>query len=265
LLVFTASVFADPIRGTLVVAVPVREGLVVCADKRLYNVDSGSISDDAVKIRQAGDRSLFVATNTVAFYDRQSRSIAFDASQITADHLNKNAFSDDRRFWTGLKAAISTKLRSYFSARPFSQWPESDRANNHLLFNLVFYSYNGDRIFSHSIRVYYEKKRMPVILVQDPVREEVRGVKLNGKGAELMRFLAKQPPGSISPIIGKFGSSRYDPNGSTIAEAVEFAEQLFVIANRSLPTAQVSATYDCAILAKNPGFGWIRPGNEPTN
>src|SRR5688572_15113514 len=51
------------IRGTLVVAVPVQEGLVTCADKRLYNIDSDTYRDNGVKIRKVSDNVLFVATN----------------------------------------------------------------------------------------------------------------------------------------------------------------------------------------------------------
>ena len=67
---------AQGLRGTLVVAVPVREGLVVCADKRLYNNDTGTFTDGNVKIRKVDDHSLFVATNTVGFYDRKTRTMA---------------------------------------------------------------------------------------------------------------------------------------------------------------------------------------------
>src|SRR5690348_13024595 len=68
----------ETLHGTLVVAVPVRNGLVVCSDKRLYNADAGTYTDDNIKIRQAGQDALFVATNTVAFYDTRSRKIVFD-------------------------------------------------------------------------------------------------------------------------------------------------------------------------------------------
>jgi hypothetical protein len=65
LIAFGQSKQIEKLRGTLVVAVPINDGLVACADKRLYNADAGTATDDFVKIRKAGTRALFAATNTV--------------------------------------------------------------------------------------------------------------------------------------------------------------------------------------------------------
>jgi hypothetical protein len=46
------------------VAVPVSEGLIVCSDKRLYNHDTGTFTDNYIKIRKVSDNALFVATHT---------------------------------------------------------------------------------------------------------------------------------------------------------------------------------------------------------
>src|SRR5687768_12870493 len=71
LLLFIASQVpaqnSNRITGTLVVAVPVREGLVACADKRFFNADAGTFTDNNVKIRKVNGNALFVATNTVGF------------------------------------------------------------------------------------------------------------------------------------------------------------------------------------------------------
>ncbi|HEV8590748.1 MAG TPA: hypothetical protein VGQ55_01490, partial [Pyrinomonadaceae bacterium] len=44
------SINVQTLSGTLVVAVPTKEGLVACSDKRLYNDQMGTFTDDFVKI-----------------------------------------------------------------------------------------------------------------------------------------------------------------------------------------------------------------------
>jgi len=97
---------ADRAHGTLVVAVPVDVGLVVCADKRLNNAEAGTFSDDFVKVRRAGPDAVFAATHTVGFYYRKSQKLAFDAFKTTQDYVDKNPFRNDKPFWDGLKVAI---------------------------------------------------------------------------------------------------------------------------------------------------------------
>src|SRR5688572_17444488 len=111
------------IAGTLVVAVPVREGLVACADKRFFNADAGTFTDNNVKIRKVNDTALFVATNTVGFYDERSRKMVFDAFEITERYVSKHGFTDRPAFWDGLKKEIRDQLRAYFAKRKFADWP----------------------------------------------------------------------------------------------------------------------------------------------
>src|SRR5687767_9393932 len=195
---------SHPLRGTLVVAVPVREGIVVCADKRFFNADSGTFTDNNVKIRKISNTALFVATNTVGFYDKRSRKMAFDAFDITERYVSSHGFNDRPAFWDGLKKEIRDQLRVYFAARKFAEWPESDKANSNLLFNLVFYSVGDDRAVSHSLRVFYEKARTPVIYIPDAVREVVRTPKLSGKGNELINYISRNPTVAQDPLILRF-------------------------------------------------------------
>lgn len=248
---------AQDIRGTLVVAVPVSQGLVVCADKRLYNTEAGTFTDNNVKIRKVDNNSLFVATNTIGFYDRQTRTMAFDAFEIATNYVAKNKYSTGKPFWNGLKKEINDHLRAYFAKRKFAEWPESDRANNHLLFNLVFYSVRDGRAFSQTLRVFYEKKQTPVIYIPDPVSEQVRTPKLTGKGREVMAFLARNPTAASDPAIQRFDETRFDPRNTTQADAVEFSRKLFQLTSTGAPQANVSPTFDCALLDHAAGFKFI--------
>lgn len=248
----------QPLRGTLVVAVPVREGLVACADKRLFNSDAGTFTDDNIKIRKVDDRTLFVATNTVGFYDQRTRTIAFDAFETTSKYTAANKFAPEKSFWNGLKKEITGRLRSYLSNRPFAEWPESDRANNNLLFNLIFYTVRDDRAYGYSMRVFYEKAKTPIITIPDPIREQVLTPKLSGKGREVMTYLARNPSAAADPLIQRFDETRFNAQATTAKDATDFAAKLFQLTSANIAQANVSPTFDCAMLDYSTGFQSIK-------
>ena len=248
------------LRGTLVIAVPLREGLVTCADKRLFNIDTGTYTDNNIKIRRVSNNVLFVATSTVAFYDLKTKKVVFDAFDVTANYILRNSFAETSKFWDGLKTEIRTKLRDYFASRDYAEWPETDKANNNLLFNLIFYSADRGVARSHTLQVFYEKRQTPVVSVVGPLSENVRLPKLSGKSRDLMNFLSHDASLSSDPEILKFDEERFDIERTSIADAVGFARSMFRFMNTKVPQAQVSSTFDCAQLSYQHGFRWIEGG-----
>ena len=248
---------AEMLRGTLVVAVPVVDGLVTCADKRLFNVDAGTYKDESVKIHRVGENALFVATNTVGFYDPKKKQVAFDAFEVTAAYAAKHDIKDAASFFEGLRKEITAQLRNYLYARPYTEWPESDKANQGLLFNLVFYTLDGEAVHSHTLKVYYEKARTPVITIPPRFTEEVKFPKLSGKGRDVMGYLARNPAIAAEPSILKFDESQFDLQSTTVFDAVSFSRKLFLITNTAIPQARVSATFDCAYVSRGLGFQWL--------
>jgi len=243
--------------GTLVVAVPVQEGLVTCSDKRLYNDTAKTFRDDYVKIHQVGDKALFVATHTTGFLDRATGKMDFDIFDLTSHYIAQHNFTADRIFFDGLKKDIRDQLLQYLSKRKYQDWPATDVANNKLLFNLVFYAIPGNSIRSYSMSVFYEKAPTPVIYIQDPVTEIVRTPKLTGKGKEVMNYLASSPKLSSDPSILRFDQSYFDARKTTTSDAVNFSGKLFLLTNAAIPEAEVSSTFDCALLSYHDGFKWL--------
>ena len=258
-LLAAVSIFGQisPAKGTLVVAVPVREGLVVCSDKRLYNHQAGTFTDTFVKIHEVDENTLFVATNTIGFLDSVTGKMGFDVFDITSSYVSRNGFSAGPRFWDGLKQEIGRRLREYLSKQKYQDWPETDLESNKLLFNLVFYSTAQSPPRSYTIKVFYEKARTPVIYVSDPVSEIVKTPKLAGKGRGVMNYLAKDPKLSRDQFILRFDQFNFDIQKVTIKEAVSFAGRLFQLANTAVPESRVSSTHDCALLDSERGFQWI--------
>ena len=255
-----SSLFASPprgLKGTLVVAVPVKEGLVVCSDTRLYNDQAKTFTDTFVKIHKVDQTTLFVATNTVGFLDKSSGKMSFDVFELTSNYVERHGFSPTSGFWNGLKSEIRDQLRSYLRQQKFEDLPETDVKNNRLLFNLVFYTVVEGRSRSYTIRVFYEKARTPVIDISGPASELVRTPKLSGKGRDVMRFIDGDPSLRSDPSILRFDQTNFDIQRITIADAVEFARRLFFVTNTNVPAARVSATYDCAMLDYQNGFRWI--------
>jgi hypothetical protein len=249
--------YPQAVRGTLVVAVPVKEGLVVCSDKRLFNSDAGTFTDNHIKIHKVDDNSLFAATNTVGFYDRKTRSMAFDAFEVTEKYVASHNLSEGKPFWDGLKKEITTRLRDYFAKRSYAEWPASDRANNNLLFNLVFYSIRDGLTLGHTLRVFYKKAKTPVIYIPDPLTEEIKTPRLAGKGREVMTYLAGNPAAANDPAIARFDETRFDRQNTNANDAVEFARKLFQLTSTGVPQANVSPTFDCALLDNTTGFKLI--------
>ena len=251
----------ETVGGTLVVAVPVSEGIVGCADKRLFNDQTGAVDDSFVKIHKLNNNAFFVATHTVGFLDKTTGKLEFDVFKITDNYIAQHAFVAGPQFWDGLKKEIRTQLQGYLSKRKFKDWPETDVANNRLLFNLVFFASSGNTVRSYTLRVFYEKQPTPVIDMPSVIGEVVRTPKLIGKGKDVMNYLARNPSVAADPSILRFDQGRFKIANTTIPDAVNFAKKLFLIANTSVPRSTVSATYDCALLGYQNGFQWIGDHN----
>lgn len=272
ILLFTVVAFAatvssaqsERLRGTLVVAVPVSDGIVTCADKRLFNVDAGTYKDESLKIRRVGANALFAATSTVGFYDRKIKKVAFDAFEVTSAYAAKHDINDTAPFFDGLRNEISAQLRSYLAARPYADWPETDKSNQGLLFNLVFYTLDDDVVHSHTIKVFYEKAPTPVITIPPKFTEVVKFPKLSGKGRDVMGYLSRNPTIASEPSILKFDESLFDLHATTVRDAVDFSRKLFLITNTAIPQARVSATFDCAYVSHELGFQWLDGFGRPT-
>jgi len=254
---FAQSINIRRLGGTLVVAVPVQDGLVACSDKRLFNEAAKTFRDDFVKINKVDNNALFVATHTVGFLDKATGKMEFNVFDITARYVSQHSFTTGRPFWDGLKKEIRDQLLQYLSKRKYQDWPATDIANNKLLFNLVFYAVAARSIRSYSISVFYEKAPTPVVYVQDPVSQIVRTPQLTGKGKAVMNYLARNPQLSSDPSILRFDQTYFNAGKTTTADAVNFAKKLFFLANTALPQAEVSATFDCALLSYQNGFQWL--------
>lgn len=253
------------IGGTLVVAVPVAQGLVVCSDKRLYNETTNTIRDDFTKIQKVNDKSLFVATHTTGFLNDKTGKMAFDIFDLTQDYVSRHGFAPSTEYWNAIRSEIRSKLLSYLSKLSYRELPETDVENNRLLFNLVFFSVEGQISRSYSISVFYEKAKTPIVDVAGVVGEMVRTPKLIGKGKDVMGLFAREPALGRDPSILRFDESIFNILQTSVFDAVKFASRLFSLTNANLPQAEVSAAHDCALLSYADRFSWIDDSGQPVS
>ena len=243
--------------GTLVVAVPVQQGLVVCSDKRLYNETTDTFRDNYVKIHKVNDKALFVATHTTGFLNDKTGKMAFDIFDVTQNYVSRHEFNPSTEYWNGLRNEIRIKLLSYLSRLSFGELPETDIANNRLLFNLVFFAVDGQTDRSYSMSVFYEKAKTPIVDVAGVISEIVRTPKLLGKGKDVIDLFARDTSLASDPSILKFDQTHFNVGRTSTGDAVSFANRLFTLTNAELPQAEVSAIHDCALLSNAGNFSWI--------
>lgn len=68
-------------KGTLVIAVPSKEGLVVCADKRVYYIEENRTKDEKIKIIQVGGHGLFASVGMLSF----TRTAKIDPTPVSIE------------------------------------------------------------------------------------------------------------------------------------------------------------------------------------
>jgi len=123
------NVTVSKVGGTLVIAVPIKDGLVVCSDKMLYNETTKTSREDFVRIHKVNDKTLFVATHTTAFLNKAGK-MEFDVFDLTQDFVSRHGFHTDRAYWASLTDEIRNKLSAYLTKQKYQYLPETDLANS---------------------------------------------------------------------------------------------------------------------------------------
>jgi hypothetical protein len=264
-------------KGTLVVALATKDGLVVCADKRTYDWMRGDL-DNEVKIRNLGTATLISSTGLVKFYDiltnrvngQQSLRLGFDANAVATEYFETHGFDNSESFWKGFTEYLSSAFQAYIGARPFAHWPETGDPPDNALFQLAIFFLDAlkqpDAVyvrfgyiksnpppisvsyFRESANIFQEVK--PVVLGSVTVWKELetgRDERFNDIRTEtqLMRFVRDRP------LV----------NTVTIQAGLTFARRLITVTSQRTQlientNSHVGTTNDCALLSKHDGFQW---------
>jgi hypothetical protein len=247
------------LEGTLVVAIPTKEGLVVCADKRLHNNFTGEISDTFVKIYKLRKNALFTAVDGIGLIDKQTLKKEFDAFDTVNRFSTEVPFEDNEKYWSGLTAALKEEINQYLLKRSFSDWPESgSKDSGYAMFSVIFYYLDTENLIKSRVLKFRYIKQQPPIL--DPVVEPasiVKTPKLSGKARLVIDMLSNDPALYEDSQIKELDEKVFDYKAFSIIRATELANRLITISSTRLPEAYISPSCDCAILRYRGGFKWL--------
>lgn len=260
-------------KGTLVIAVPSKEGLVVCADKRVYYIEENITKDEKIKIIQVGGHGLFASVGMLSF----TRTAKFDPNPISieVDRLVENYFKkkDIRIFKNEQWNDFCQYLEKIFNADNY-QIPSNDPSKPFLQ-GAFFYLDLKNSINCTVVKLFIHKGRysslsglgVQATFETEPEHIIKNSIKVLGEAAVIKEV--KNETNSRfddirrNPLVQKVFNSQAIPLGTfTSQEAKDFASYLIEITSKRsnlIPgfKGHVSPTCDCAILDFKDGFRWI--------
>jgi hypothetical protein len=138
--------------GTMIILTSTRNGLVVCADRRLHSYIIEQDDDTYSKIRAVGTNGFFVSSGVASRYVRHyfdgRTEVIFDMNDFTQSFFNGNNPSLDNVDWRAFKQLLEVDLTRWTPnlARQDIQGPKSDVPNSsitgddqRLLFETFFF------------------------------------------------------------------------------------------------------------------------------
>lgn len=267
-----------PVRGTLIVTVLTKEGLVICGDKRSYDELRGDI-DNIDKITSLAPNIVATSTGTVRFYEihtdyvknTKTLKLVYDADDIVKEYFLKNKFENKRAFWDGLEDKLGEGFQKFLSQTSPAFWPKSAEPPNYTLYQLIFfYLEDKGEIKSFCVQFMYKKEKPSLLQVKDKEIDQEAIQKLSptafGNTAiydEL--YIGKDQRFNdvrADKIIKHFIKDKPSADKIEVKEAVDFSGRLITISSERThlienTTYHIGPTYDCALLSYKEGFKWL--------
>jgi hypothetical protein len=261
------------LHGTLVVAVPYREGLVICADRRTHSKEKGD-TDSTKKIIQLDDKSLFASTGTVGIVETATQNFIVTSQQefFFVKEFVLEYFKDrkvETANWDKFKTYLELKVATYFARfKPLNLQDTTD-PQGEVLFQVVFfnavekkkiqgalvkfnYRKQADKFTGEAMVETYEEGRFDQAFPLAYGNAEVILAALQGDN----RFSDVM----LNPIAKRFFAN---PLSLTVSqsEAQELATFLMSVSEKRVrqinPKANIGTTTDWALLLYKDGFKWL--------
>lgn len=264
---------AFPIHGTLIIAIPTRDGLVIVADKRTSDPIRGDL-DNAEKIVNIGKFTAISTTGISNFLDRRTFQELFSAEQVITEYAQNNPFppSSDAE-WRHIADALAAKFRSFLSWLPIWDWPSDGDPPDNALFQIAFFHYDTERgsyrvdtlRFGYrkvlpepwmEIRGYHEPPE--ALLTARPMVFGNLAVYNELKAGRDARFADVR----MLPSVRRLLSPGIEAKTISKTEAIEFAKTVIQVTSQRLylvdkSTYHVSEVVDVAIIDPRQGFSWL--------
>jgi hypothetical protein len=267
-------------RRTIVIAIPCKEGLVICADQKLSMLVGDSILHDAVKIQRLGTHAAFGVVGNSIFYDPFNPSkVLYSAENVVKEFFVGKKYISD--YWPQFAKILSKSFISYLENLPTTYIVLSGPSPGNIIFHIAFWYLKSDgRLGACTFSLEFIRE---IGLVQAFKLEESDQTFEIGRAFAWgnIRLFDEIKNGSD----GRFEELRNDPELSrllvedpaasevTLEEALSTANK-FIRISRSMTAMlepikeapNVEEKTDCAIISPHTGFKWLseNPSSSPT-
>jgi len=251
--------------GTLVVTVPTRDGLVICADKRRWNKVQGGIDDDT-KVFRIGKKALFAIAGHRSILSAIDYTVLFDVADTPKSFFHQHPPERIEELWDDLQDAMIGAYRSHLERGlpPFStEYLPPDGT----LYLVMFYYVIGDDIRVKKIRATYSEVPQPAIStqVEDHTKRAMHSAEVEGQSEVVAELREGTNPGfdraRDDPLFNRLKRG-VDPGELSKSDGVAAARKIIDTTSRLRhllaapgPT-MVSPSCDCGLLNVS-GFTWM--------
>jgi len=256
----TAQTPAIPVAGTLIVAVPTRDGLMIAADRRTYDSARGDL-DTTLKIRPIGPFTAITTTGNATWMDSSTLQVAYNAKDIAEAFFREHEPQGNlAQLWDPLARTLLRKFKEYLEDHPVRT---SDLQNPLFQMEIFHYEPASKVTTIHNLRILYNAEPgqpqwdvQPLSANSGPIAfgntlayRELS----NGNDA---RFDHWRHDAALRKLMGK----PLPANRISKEDALRFCQQIIRASAQMLPLIDrsddhVGATMDVALIAKT-GLIW---------
>lgn len=255
----------DVFKGSLIVIVPTKEGLVICADKRGYSGNKG-IEDNQKKLFKIDSQTAFSVTGNIGIYNKSGTGFLFNSIDIAKNYTSSKGFEDSEPYWKGLAQALEKEFANYLKNTKFEDRLSDFPERNYELFQVIFFNINKSKEFKIPVLSYKYKKgslidRSSITNADiDYVnfdksftatgRTEIIGELLSGNKKEFDAL-------RVDTLLKPFLTNTIKKEQVKITDAVNFAKKIMEVSSKNIPM-YISPDCDCAILDYKTGYREIK-------
>lgn len=258
-------------KRTILLAIPCKDGLVICADKKLNMSLGSSIIEDAVKIYRLSSHIAFGVIGKSIFYDPLNPSkVLYSAEEVVKSFFaNKKYVPDD---WSDFARTMTQSFYDFAGKLPSTYILSGGLPPEHFIFHVVFWYLKPDRklgAYTFSLQYIREIGMLhPYRMEEPPEIFEVGRAIVKGN----VHLIDEIKNGSDSrfdelrndPGIKRFFLESTPASEVTMEEAIAIANKIIKLSRTMTwelkpikEEAGLEEKTDCAIIHRQTGFKFL--------
>lgn len=251
--------------GTLVLAIPNKEGMVVCADDRIEDFH-GRLIDGTNKLHQVGSRAVLTGSGSPIFIDNKTTGELYNSLTEAVEFFSARGAENVGQHLDALRLHIETGFNNFLKGRKKEDWPESGGGpNNHLFRLLIFYLDGKNNFQGYAVKIYFNKEATPPVKVvaDNMTREAFAGAAIFGDPKITSEIVngTNQEYNEFRVITGHLLANQNSPDQVSLKEAEMFGRGFVRAYSEVAPTRfnerRYGANAFCALLSYKAGFQWL--------